>query len=55
MHLRKSRRNGIDIIWRHQALSDKALGGGMLLTASIVFVYYTIWALLLVRLLGNDI
>jgi len=29
------------------ALSDKALGGLMLLTAGFVFVYYTIWALLL--------
>ncbi|KAF7976345.1 hypothetical protein HWV62_5911 [Athelia sp. TMB] len=29
------------------AASDKALGGAMLLTASIVFVYYTIWAILL--------
>jgi hypothetical protein len=39
----------IDVIWRNQALSDKALGGAMLFTASIVFVYYTIWAILLVR------
>jgi len=29
------------------AASDKALGGAMLLTASIVFVYYTIWTILL--------
>ncbi|KIM87116.1 hypothetical protein PILCRDRAFT_815576 [Piloderma croceum F 1598] len=29
------------------ALSDKVLGGAMLLTASIVFIYYTIWAILL--------
>ncbi|KAF8238644.1 hypothetical protein L208DRAFT_249022 [Tricholoma matsutake] len=27
--------------------SDKALGGAMLLTASVVFVYYTAWAILL--------
>lgn len=27
--------------------SDKALGGGMLLTAGFVFTYYTAWALLL--------
>jgi dolichyl-phosphate mannosyltransferase polypeptide 2 regulatory subunit len=29
------------------ALSDKVLGGAMLLTASVVFIYYTIWAILL--------
>jgi len=29
------------------AASDKVLGGGMLLVAAVVFVYYTIWALLL--------
>jgi len=29
------------------AASDKAFGGIMLLTAAIVFVYYTIWAILL--------
>ncbi|KAI3610853.1 dolichol phosphate-mannose biosynthesis regulatory protein [Moniliophthora roreri] len=27
--------------------SDKVLGGGMLLAASVVFVYYTTWAILL--------
>ncbi|RDB21106.1 Dolichol phosphate-mannose biosynthesis regulatory protein [Hypsizygus marmoreus] len=27
--------------------SDKALGGTMLLTAAVVFIYYTIWAILL--------
>lgn len=32
-----------------QGTSDKALGGLMLLAASTVFTYYTIWALLLVR------
>lgn len=32
-----------------QGTSDKALGGLMLLAASTVFIYYTIWALLLVR------
>jgi hypothetical protein len=41
----------IDIIpWQQQAASDKALGGAMLLTALIVFVYYTVWAILLVRI-----
>jgi len=29
------------------AVSDKVLGSAMLLAASIVFVYYTIWAILL--------
>jgi len=29
------------------AVSDKTLGGAMLLTASIVFVYYTVWAIVL--------
>jgi len=29
------------------AASDKALGGGMLLVAIVVFVYYTTWAILL--------
>lgn len=28
-------------------VSDKALGGAMLLTAAVVFTYYTIWALIL--------
>ncbi|RXK37527.1 dolichyl-phosphate mannosyltransferase polypeptide 2, regulatory subunit [Tremella mesenterica] len=28
-------------------MSDKVLGGGMLLVAGFVFVYYTIWALFL--------
>lgn len=32
-----------------QALSDKVLGGSMLFTAAFVFVYYTAWALVLVR------
>jgi dolichyl-phosphate mannosyltransferase polypeptide 2 regulatory subunit len=32
-----------------QAVSDKALGGLMLLVASSVFTYYTTWAMLLVR------
>lgn len=32
-----------------QATSDKLLGGAMLFIAAFVFVYYTIWALLLVR------
>ena len=31
-----------------QALSDKALGGGMILVALVVFAYYTTWAILLV-------
>lgn len=31
-----------------QAVSDKALGGSMLLVAAFVFVYYTTWAILLV-------
>ena len=31
-----------------QAVSDKALGGAMLLVASVVFAYYTTWAILLV-------
>ncbi|KII88476.1 hypothetical protein PLICRDRAFT_110173 [Plicaturopsis crispa FD-325 SS-3] len=30
-----------------QAASDKVLGGAMLFTASFVFVYYTVWAILL--------
>ncbi|KZV90254.1 hypothetical protein EXIGLDRAFT_569411, partial [Exidia glandulosa HHB12029] len=30
-----------------QAVSDKALGSLMLLVASVVFVYYTTWALVL--------
>lgn len=38
-----------------QAASDKLLGGAMLLTASIVFVYYTVWAILLVRGLVSTI
>jgi len=29
------------------AASDKALGGAMLFVAAFVFVYYTVWALLL--------
>ncbi|TFY60094.1 hypothetical protein EVG20_g7550 [Dentipellis fragilis] len=29
------------------AVSDQALGGAMMLTASVVFVYYTTWAILL--------
>ncbi|TFK29960.1 hypothetical protein FA15DRAFT_663271 [Coprinopsis marcescibilis] len=29
------------------AVSDKALGGVMLVAAATVFIYYTIWALLL--------
>ncbi|PFH54332.1 hypothetical protein AMATHDRAFT_135819, partial [Amanita thiersii Skay4041] len=29
------------------ALSDKALGSAMLLVASVIFVYYTVWAILL--------
>ncbi|KAH7103840.1 dolichol phosphate-mannose biosynthesis regulatory [Auriculariales sp. MPI-PUGE-AT-0066] len=29
------------------AVSDKALGSLMLLVASVVFVYYTVWALVL--------
>ncbi|WWC59284.1 uncharacterized protein I303_101835 [Kwoniella dejecticola CBS 10117] len=31
----------------HQATSDKLLGGAMLFVAAFVFIYYTIWALLL--------
>ncbi|KXN89238.1 Dolichol phosphate-mannose biosynthesis regulatory protein [Leucoagaricus sp. SymC.cos] len=30
-----------------QGTSDKALGGAMLLAASVVFTYYTTWAILL--------
>ena len=33
-----------------QAVTDKVLGGGMLLVAGVVFTYYTIWALFLVSL-----
>ncbi|KAF8590614.1 hypothetical protein K439DRAFT_1329563, partial [Ramaria rubella] len=29
------------------AVSDKALGGLMLLVASVIFVYYTVWAIFL--------
>ena len=36
-------------LMKAQGTSDKALGGLMLLAASTVFIYYTIWALLLVR------
>jgi hypothetical protein len=32
-----------------QGASDKLLGGAMLLTAAVVFTYYTTWAMLLVR------
>jgi dolichyl-phosphate mannosyltransferase polypeptide 2 regulatory subunit len=32
-----------------KAVSDKIFGGAMLFTASVVFVYYTVWAILLVR------
>lgn len=32
-----------------QAVTDKALGGAMMAAAAFVFVYYTTWALLLVR------
>jgi len=31
-------------------MTDKALGGAMLLAASVVFTYYTTWAILLVSL-----
>jgi dolichyl-phosphate mannosyltransferase polypeptide 2 regulatory subunit len=31
-----------------QGVNDKALGGAMLLVASVVFTYYTTWAILLV-------
>lgn len=31
-----------------QVGSDKAMGGAMLLAASVVFTYYTTWAMLLV-------
>lgn len=36
-----------------QAASDKVLGGTMLLAASVVFVYYTAWAIVLVCRLEN--
>lgn len=36
-------------VFAKQAVSDKALGGLMLLVASTVFTYYTTWAMLLVR------
>ena len=32
-----------------QAASDSLIGGAMLFTAVFVFVYYTTWAILLVR------
>ena len=35
-----------------QAVTDKVLGGGMLLVAGVVFTYYTIWALFLVSLIA---
>lgn len=35
--------------YKIQGVSDKALGGIMLITAAVVFVYYTMWALILVR------
>lgn len=47
---KSSRWSQLNFVLR-QAASDKALGGAMLLTASIVFVYYTIWAILLVSLI----
>jgi hypothetical protein len=31
-----------------QAITDKLLGGTMMLTALVVFTYYTAWAILLV-------
>ena len=31
-----------------EALSDKATGGAMLFAAASVFIYYTIWTILLV-------
>lgn len=36
-------------------MSDKALGGSMLLVAALVFVYYTTWAIILVRTLRSSI
>jgi Dolichol phosphate-mannose biosynthesis regulatory protein (DPM2) len=38
-----------------QGLSDKALGGLMLLAAAVVFVYYTVWALFLVSVLDRTL
>lgn len=32
-----------------QGVTDKALGGAMMAAAAFVFIYYTTWALLLVR------
>ena len=32
-----------------QALSDRIIGGAFLAVATFVFVYYTLWALVLVR------
>ena len=34
-----------------QGLSDKALGGAMMAAATTIFVYYTTWAILVVRVL----
>ena len=38
-----------------QAISDKALGGLMIFVAIFVFVYYTVWALLLVSFLPPSV
>ena len=35
-----------------QGLSDKALGGAMMAAAITVFVYYTTWAILVVRVVA---
>ena len=32
-----------------QALSDRVIGGALLFVASFVFVYYTLWAIVMVR------
>ena len=35
-----------------QGLSDKALGGAMMAAATTIFVYYTTWAILVVRVVA---